>query len=107
MICVSFRLKMVFHSNSTPFDEGTIGGWFCVFCFSMVPVVIYVALNITIVIFFMSMGLYFEASCKHYRMIFRSVSDIAESCSQLTHQNKQKMKMLMIEAIRFHNKVKE
>lgn len=93
--------------NSTPFDEGTFTGWFCVLCYALIPVVIYVALNTTLASFFMSTGLYFEASCNHYCRIFQNISEIADGRPPLTPKSKWKMAKLLIEAIRFHNRVKE
>lgn len=89
---------------STPFDESTIIGWFYVLIAGLITASVYGFCNVSIVAFFMSMGMYFSACRMHYQSIFAKMNQIVHK-NNFEEENV-KLKRLLGIAVKYHNSIK-
>lgn len=94
--------------DSSPFDESTIMGWFYVFVAELISASVYGFCNVSIVAFFMSMGMYFSACRLHFQAIFAEMNDtVNHAVVQNVFEMEWKLEQSLITAVRYQNSIKE
>lgn len=97
-----------FPFRSTPFDENTISGWFYVLVAGLITASVYAFCNVSIVAFFMSMGMYFAACRFHFQTIFTEMNDMVNlNDIRNMHTMESQLKRMLHIAVNYHNSIIE
>lgn len=86
-----------------PIDQTTVGGFTVTFISGLIFGLIYAIITTTIASLFVSMGLYSRAFYLHYESMFRDMNKLVGDTSSDVVEKQIRLKVNLIEAIKFHN----
>lgn len=96
--------QMLFHR--LPYlDQSTLGGYCAFLAVQFATGSVYFAVNIATASIFLSLGLFFDAFCIQFELMFRNMSDLVGGRAALG--STVKLKAFLIQAIHFHNQAKK